>query len=139
MAKMILTPTRTSQAVYDICRQKFCRVICDEISVVQKGLKNLVTEQVVAKECPPPPPSSLSRSKTALKIVESPAAVMQNAPPNLTFSMVSGILPTGALGAMGPAGSAGPAGDTGAMGPAGPTGATGAMEGLPLRVRLQIK
>jgi len=83
MAKMIITPTRTSQAVYDICRQKFCRVMCEEVSIIEKGLADLVVKR------PPPQPSS---PKTALTVVDTPA-VAEQAPPSPTFSMVSGILP----------------------------------------------
>ena len=97
MMKMIVMPTQTSQAVYDICRQKFCRVMCDETGIIREGLDDLVATMVV-KVSPPPPPSSPQslRSKTPLTFVDSPPppvlADSSEPPPSPTFSMVSKTL-----------------------------------------------
>jgi hypothetical protein len=45
--KLVITPTKISHAAYDICRQKFCRLVCDEIEIVQRGM--IDTIRVVRK------------------------------------------------------------------------------------------
>ena len=98
MMKMIVMPTRTSQAVYDICRQKFCRVVCDEEAIVQDGLADLVATMAPVDASPPPPPPSSPQSpprrpKTPLTVVDSPPRIpAEEAPPSPTFSMVSKTL-----------------------------------------------
>jgi hypothetical protein len=67
VTKMIVMPTRTSQAVYDICRQKFCRIMCDEASIVSEGLADLVSSS-----SSPTPPSSPQPSSPPQSPPQSP-------------------------------------------------------------------
>ena len=104
MMKMLVTPTRTSQAVYDICRQKFCRVLFEEETIIRDGLSDLAATMLPSNPStvsPPPPPSSPQtpprRPKTPLTIADSPpapksVAATEEAPPSPTFSMVSKTL-----------------------------------------------
>jgi hypothetical protein len=104
MMKMIVTPTRTSQAVYDICRQKFCHALFEEETIIKDGLSDLAATMLSSKPStvsPPPPPSSPQtpplRPKTPLTIADSPpapksVAAAEEAPPSPTFSMVSKTL-----------------------------------------------
>jgi hypothetical protein len=40
--KMLTTPTKLTHATYDICRQKFCRILVDETDIIQYGIFRLV-------------------------------------------------------------------------------------------------
>lgn len=40
--KLVIAPSKITHATYDICRQKFCRLLCDETSIVQYGLFQLI-------------------------------------------------------------------------------------------------
>jgi hypothetical protein len=58
--KLLTTPTKLTHAMYDICRQKFCKLLVDEEEIVAFGLHNLVTRIIRHRrpgdEVPPPPP-----------------------------------------------------------------------------------
>ena len=40
--KLLTHPTKITHATYDICRQKFCRLLCDESGIVEYGILRLV-------------------------------------------------------------------------------------------------
>jgi hypothetical protein len=40
--KLVITPTKITHATYDVCRQKFCRLLCDETRIVQNGLMDTI-------------------------------------------------------------------------------------------------
>lgn len=64
--KLLATPTKITHAAYDICRQKFCRLLVDEIEIIQYGLFRLIkkvkrhrAKSAAAEPTPsttPPPP-----------------------------------------------------------------------------------
>ena len=49
--KLLTHPVKITHATYDICRQKFCRLLCDETEIVEYGLLRLVKSLV--KQRPP--------------------------------------------------------------------------------------
>lgn len=72
--KLLTTPTKLTHATYDICRQKFCRLMVDETDIVQYGLLRLIRKLIKYRQrshskpavvLPPPPPTP----------VQSPAPV----------------------------------------------------------------
>lgn len=40
--KLVITPMKIKHATYDICRTKFCRLLCEEVSIIQYGLYRLI-------------------------------------------------------------------------------------------------
>lgn len=90
--KLIVMPTKITHATYDICRQKYCRVLCEEVSVVQYGLYRLIkTIQAqrpsVSEEEPKPKPVKktkkvrVSETKdTPTEEPPAPAAAVPDAP-----------------------------------------------------------
>lgn len=44
--KLIIMPSKITHATYDICRQKFCRLLCDETSIVQYGLFHMIKKVI---------------------------------------------------------------------------------------------
>lgn len=52
-SKLIIAPCKITNAAYDICRQKFCRLVCDETSIVQYGLFEVVKKTIQDRESDP--------------------------------------------------------------------------------------
>lgn len=86
--KLVITPAKITHATYDICRQKFCRLLCDETSIVQYGLFQLIkvvrrdrehdseggTEGDSSTEIEPPQISSSSADPSATPVPEENSA-----------------------------------------------------------------
>ena len=78
--KLIIMPSKITHATYDICRQKFCRLLCDEPTIVQYGLFHMIKKLVRDRESdvkdPPPESSPVPPAPPA-----SPASPASPAPP----------------------------------------------------------
>ncbi len=52
-SKLVVAPSQITNAAYDICRQKFCRLVCEETSIVQYGLFEVITKTLQERESDP--------------------------------------------------------------------------------------
>lgn len=44
--KLLITPSKIKHATYEICRQKFCRIMVDEDKIIRDGLQSLIKKIV---------------------------------------------------------------------------------------------